>query len=299
MTSSRLHVALAILLTFAAGTTALAQEKLKAVIIDGQNNHNWRSTTPVLKHALESSGRFTVDVSTSPPNKAPDEQWDAWRPDFSEYDVVVSNYNGELWPKPVRDGLVHYVRNGGGFVVVHAANNAFGNWPEYNKMIGLGGWGGRDEKSGPYIYFRDGKFVRDPAAGRGGSHGRQHPFIVETRDADHPIMKGLPTKWLHAKDELYDRLRGPAENMHVLATSYSDPATGGRGEHEPMIMVIDYGKGRVFHTPMGHADYSMKCAGFQFVLQRGAEWAATGKVTLTDVPDDFPTETETKSRDLP
>ncbi len=81
------------------------------------------------------------------------------------------------------------------------------------------------------------------------------------RDEEHPITKGLPLHWLHAKDELYDRLRGPGTNMKILATAYADKKQGGTGRHEPMVMTIDYGKGRVFHTPMGHADYSMECVG--------------------------------------
>ena len=99
-------------------------------------------------------------------------------------------------------------------MVVHAANNAFGKWPEYNRMIGLGGWGGRNEKSGPYLYFDDGgKLIRDPRPGRGGSHGPQSAFKVTLRDEEHPITKGMPKVWMHAKDELYDSLRGPAEEV--------------------------------------------------------------------------------------
>ena len=86
----------------------------------------------------------------------------------------------------------------------------------------------------------------------------------------------MPSKWLHAKDELYDSLRGPAKNIEVLATAYSEKSN----RHEPMIMTIAFGQGRVFHTPMGHADYSMKCVGFQDVLRRGTQWAATGEVQL-------------------
>ena len=272
---------------------ANAAEKLRLLIVDGQNNHNWKSTTPVMKAALESCGRFTVEVATSPAKDTA-----GFAPDFKKYDVVLSNYNGARWPKETEAAFLDYVKNGGGFVCVHAANNSFGDWKEYNQIIGLGGWGGRNEKSGPYVTFRDGKIFKDMAKGGGGSHGKQHPFTVTIRETEHPITKGLPTEWLHAQDELYDRLRGPAENMTVLATSFSDKATGGRGEHEPMMMVLEYGKGRCYHTPMGHADYSMKCVGFIFTLQRGCEWAATGKVTLNEIPKDFPTKDKVSSRDV-
>jgi type 1 glutamine amidotransferase len=295
------------------GSEALAAERLKALIIDGQNNHAWQTTTPVLKWALEQSGRFTVEVATSPESgpKAPrlpkdptpaqrasfeaskarfeeekkqhdaakEAKWKAWNPKFSGYDVVVSNYNGELWPEPVQQAFVEYVRNGGGFVAVHAADNAFPEWLEYNLMIGVGGWGGRSEKSGPMLRFRDGKIVRDETPGAGGTHGVQHEFVVEAREPEHPILKGLPTKWKHAGDELYAKLRGPAKNVTVLATAYSDPETKGTGEYEPMLMVTEYGKGRVFHTTLGHSAASMESLGFQVTLVRGSEWVATGRVT--------------------
>jgi len=118
---------------------------------------------------------------------------------------------------------------------------------------------------------------------------------VIVRDAEHPITKDMPRAWLHVKDELYDLLRGPGENMHILATAYADKAQGGSGRHEPMIFTVDYGKGRVFHTPMGHADYSMECTGFITTLLRGTEWAATGKVAQP-IPEDFPTEDKTSQR---
>ena len=271
---------------FTADVAAADEAKLKALIVDGQNNHDWRNTTPLLKKHLEDSGRFTVDVATSPPGG---EDLSGFKPDFAKYDVVVSNYNGAAWPKATQEALEKFVRGGGGLVVVHAADNAFPEWKEFNQMIGVGGWGGRNEKSGPYVRYRDGKFVRDTSPGGGGSHGTQHPFVVVVRDNKHPITAGLPASWLHAADELYDRLRGPAENMTVLATAFAAKEEAGSGEHEPMLMVIDYSKGRVFHSTLGHSPQAMQCVGFIVTLQRGAEWAATGKVTQHELPEDFPT----------
>ncbi len=262
----------------------MAATPLKVLIVDGQNNHNWAGTTPVIKKILEESGRFTVDVATSPAKKQP---MDSFKPAFSKYDVVFSNYNGANWPKSTEAALETYMKNGGGLVIFHAADNAFSNWDEWNKMIGLGGWGGRNEKSGPMIRYRDGKVIRDTSPGAGGTHGPQHPFQIVSRNNTHPIMQGLPAKWMHVSDELYSKLRGPAENMTLLATAYADPAKRGTGENEPMLFTIAYGKGRIFHNVLGHDVDQLKCVCCITLLQRGTEWAATGKVTLP-VPEDFP-----------
>ncbi|MEI8041426.1 MAG: ThuA domain-containing protein [Verrucomicrobiota bacterium] len=308
------------------GLTLHAAGQLKALIVDGQNNHDWKNTTPVLRWILEQSGRFTVSVSTTTPAgprepKAPKgpltpEQkaaresalakwraesaeaasataklWGEWRPAFGDYDVIVCNYNGQLWPEQVRADFVRYVRDGGGLVVVHAADNGFADWPEYNEMIGVGGWGGRDEKSGPMVRWRDGKIVLDNSPGPGGGHGSQHEFVIDIREPEHPITKGLPLRWKHAADELYSKLRGPSKNLTVLATAFAAPETHGTGEHEPILMTVTYGKGRVFHTVLGHGPQAMAGLGFQVTLARGAEWAATGTVTLSPPkPEDLPSD---------
>lgn len=279
---------------------------------------------------MEASGRFEVTVSTSPagpprhPRKPKEKtpeaneafkkaiqawekevaerkakavvEWESWRPDFAAYDVVVSNYSGELWPEPVQKAFDEYVKSGGGFVSVHAANNAFPEWPEYNRMIALGGWGGRSELSGPYLRLREGSWIEDMSEGRGGAHGRRHEFVVEVSDLEHPIIEGIPRQWLHAEDELYDRLRGPAENVTVLGYAFSDEETGGSGENEPILMVIDYGAGRVFHTTLGHDVTAMSGLGFQETLLRGMEWAATGSVTFPPVSAEELTEDAVATR---
>jgi uncharacterized protein len=178
---------------------------------------------------------------------------------------------------------------------VHAADNAFPQWKEYNLMVGVGGWRGRNEKSGPHFFYQDGKLIPDQAPGMARSHGARNPFKVVNRVTDHPITKGLPQEWMHVGDELYANLRGPGENMTILSTAWSDPANRGTGHEEPMLMVIAYGKGRVFHTAMGHDLAALNCAGFITTYQRGAEWAATGKVTQK-VPSDFPAPGRTSIR---
>jgi type 1 glutamine amidotransferase len=261
---------------------ASAAEVLKALIVDGQNNHNWRATTPVLRAALENSGLFTVDIATSPQQG---QEMEGFKPAFAKYDVVILNYNGDSWARATMTAFEDYVRNGGGLVSVHAADNSFPGWVEYNKMIGVGGWGNRTQDSGPMIRWRDGQQILEVGTpGSRGTHGKYFSWKVESRNSEHPITKGLPPEWLHARDELYSMLAGPAQNVTVLATAKSDTSH----QDEPILMTISYGKGRVFHTTMGHDVESMKDVGFVTTLNRGAEWAATGRVTIP-IPAAFPT----------
>jgi len=231
-------------------------------------------------------------VATSPPKGA---DMSGFKPDFAQYNVVVLNYQGDDWPEATRQAFVKYVADGGGVVVYHFACAAFPNWPEYNEIIGLGGWGGRNEKWGPYVRWRDGKIVRDDSPGRGGGHGPMQPFQVVVREPNHPITQGLPEKFMHVDDELYGWLRGPAKNLTVLATAFAPKEKGGADEHEPILFTVEYGKGRVFQNAMGHTAKELKSVAFIATFQRGAEWAATGKVTQK-LPDDFPSADAAKVR---
>ena len=273
--------------------TISARKPIKTLLITGQNNHNWQVSHVVLKQILENSGRFDVDFAISPEQG---KDMSGFVLDFSPYQLVVLDYNGDSWPEETNRRFLEYVQNGGGVVIYHAADNAFSKWPEFNKICALGGWEGRNENSGPYVYWKDGKLVKDSSAGPGGSHGRQHEYVLNGRDKVHPVVKGLPLKWRHAKDELYDRMRGPGNIRDILYTAYSDKEPNGSGREEPLVFTVDYGNARIFHTMLGHAgattedNIAMQCTGFQVLLLRGAEWAATGKVTQK-VPKDFPTET--------
>lgn len=315
---SRLGLLLAaISICYVGEVTGADKEKIKVLIIDGQNNHDWRSTTPLMKKVLEDSGRFVVDVATTPqrpplpaePKGTSDadlarykeelakyaDAYAAYRkaafnPDLTKYQVVLSNYNGAPWPEALQKSLDANLQAGKiGLVIVHAANNSFPGWREYNRMIGMG-W--RDARAGERLYLDDsGKEVRQPAgAGLGSGHRTTGEWAVVVRDANHPITHGMPREWLHAADELYDNMRGPIENVRILATAYSK----GTKVHEPMIWTVSYGHGRVFHTPMGHDVRAMRCLGFIATLLRGTEWAATGEVTIP-IPASFPAPDKTSS----
>ena len=295
------------------------QEVIKVLIVDGQNNHVvWPKSTIMMKQYLEETGSFKVDIARTqflnksetfkdwlphanvpegiegPPKTDPD-----FNPDFSKYDVVISNFGWKaaLWPEQTQTNFENYIKNGGGFVSVHSADNSFPEWKAYNKMIAIGGWGGRTEKDGPYLYVdKNNKVVRDTTPGPAGAHGKKEPFLVTTFNSDHPITNGMPSTWMHAEDECYALLRGPAENVTILATAISTKKAPELEQKEPVAMVINYGKGRVFHTTLGHDTIALECVGFITLLQRGTEWAATGMLQNKTLPEDFPSAESTSSR---
>ena len=292
---------------------------IKVLIVDGQNNHDvWPKSTIMMKQYLEETGKFDVDIRRTKftwkaekekaylalAGSTKTEDLDIpktdldFKPDFKKYDVVISNFGWKAadWPAATQQQFEQYVKEGGGFVSIHAADNSFPDWDAYNRMIGLGGWGGRNETDGPYVYYdNEGRLVRDTSTGTAGKHGTRHEFPVTIRDENHPITKGMPTKWLTTQDECYAMLRGPAQNMTVLATGKDQSEKAPTNRHEPVLMVVNYGKGRIFHSTLGHADYSVEGVGFIVSFLRGVEWAATGKVSQK-IPDDFPTSDKATSR---
>ncbi len=271
-----------------------AQPQINALIVDGVSNHDWRKTTDFIKATLTGTGIFKVSVTTTP-GEPDDPAWGQWRPQFSDYDVVVISWNNigrpELrWPQPGERALEAYVRGGGGLLAFHSANNAFAHWPEYDRMIGIG-W--RNKDHGPALQLDpDGEIRRIPAGqGERTSHGpRQDTVVIQL--TDHPITRGTPKRWLTPDIEVYTYARGPAEQLTVL--TYGRHIATDR--YWPLEWVVSYGQGRVYSSSFGHIWKSdigipdrVLCVGFQTSLIRAAEWLATGTVSYP-VPDEFPSE---------
>jgi len=225
--------------------------KIKTLLVTGQNNHDWARSAPFCKSLLEGSGKFEVTLTEDPSAALEDAE------QLKRYDLIFSDYNGSDWSDPAKRNFEEAVRGGTGLVILHAADNSFDGWVEYEKMVGL--------------LWR---------AGTG--HGAYHEFEVRIVDRDHPITRGIGDFRLW--DELYHNLMHMhGVEYHVLATAYSDPEQGGTGNDEPVMVTTQYGKGRVYHSILGHvwaggAMTTFENKDFQKTLLCGSEWAAAGDV---------------------
>ena len=227
-------------------------EPIKTLLLTGENNHDWRASAPFCRDLLAQSGKFIVTLTEDPSAALEDAA------SLKQYELLFSDYNGPEWSAGAKANFEAAVRSGTGLVVMHAADNAFPGWVEYEKMVGL--------------MWREGT-----------GHGSFHEFPVTIVDRNHPVTQGLSDfrQW----DELYHRLVHMHDvDYHVLATAYSDPATGGTGQDEPGMVTTGYGAGRIFHQVLGHVwpgnpdMRAFESDGFQRSLLRGCEWAARGTV---------------------
>ncbi|MAE75257.1 MAG: hypothetical protein CMJ85_00065 [Planctomycetes bacterium] len=243
--------------------------KVKVLLVSGANNHDWKWTTPSLERILQETGRFDVTVTYEPAKTLADAA------KIARFDVFLLDYNGKRWGERAESNFMKAVRGGTGVSVIHAADNAFGGWVEYEAMVG-------------HLWRK------------GTGHGRFHPFDVEITDRDHPVTAGMNDLVMHP-DELYHRLLHMHEaEFRLLGHAMSTKKSGGTGKYEPMIIVKDHGKGRVFHTPLGHVwRGAVKAAHldpqFRQLVARGTEWAATGSVLLAPYPPNYLNSREKKA----
>ena len=247
-----MKVAALLLLALAAPTPAQQDQRIPVLIVSGANNHDWEYTAPSLERMLEASGLFDATITYEPAVTLADAAG------LTRYKVFVLDYNGPRWGAAAEANFLAAVRGGTGVSVIHAANNAFEGWTEYETLVGH--------------LWREGT-----------GHGSFHAFDVTVFDREHPVTRGLFDLRAHP-DELYHKLwKAPGTSMRVLASAWSDAATGGSGAAEPMIMVGNFGQGRVFHTPLGHVWKNNEASRashadrqFAALVVRGTEWAATG-----------------------
>jgi lysophospholipase L1-like esterase/type 1 glutamine amidotransferase len=236
-----------------------AAEPIPALLLTGVNNHNWQYTSRLHAETLEATGRFAVTISDDPSKTLTD------KAGLGKYRLIVLDYNDynapKRWDAAAEEALARAVMDGTGVVAIHSANNAFKGWAEYEKMLGL--------------MWRD-----------GAGHGKVHDFEVVTVAPEHPIFKGLAASFT-THDELYHGLSNPQNAQYTLLAKATSHEEGGSGKDEPMAFTLTFGKGRIFATPLGHVwtgevetKTSVTNPGFKAMLCRGAEWAATGAVTL-------------------
>ncbi|MEZ5356031.1 MAG: ThuA domain-containing protein [Bryobacteraceae bacterium] len=239
-------------------------KKIQTLIVTGQNGHDWRGVTPLLRQALESTGRFEVRVT--------EEVRGAGAETLAPYDLVVVNYydsrKPELrWGEATERALTQFVEGGKGLVIYHFSLAAFNGWNEWEEMSG-GNWRPNN-----------------------GHHSPPHDFEITVRESDHAIVRGLPNKFTQTHDELYANLKWETDRSRyqVLATAWDDHGlyrgkarqpTPGDGMDQPMLWVSERGKGRIFVTALGHDAGAVRTPAFTTTFSRGCEWAATGTVTL-------------------
>lgn len=252
----------ALMVLAAAGVAAAADDPIPVLLLTGENNHNWRYTSRHFEDTLEATGRFDVDISDDPAATLAD--WDT----LMSYRVMVLDYNGPRWGAEAEANFVKAVNEKAlGVVVIHAANNPFRGWAAYERMVGL--------------MWR-----------AGAGHGRFHEFDIEWTMPEHPIALGMPNITDHP-DELYHGLTNPQDaKFAVIAVAHSSTESGGSGQEEPMVLVAEFGEGKVFHTTLGHVwtnvestKASISDPQFKVLIARGAEWVATGACTIESAED--------------
>ena len=267
-----------------------AATPVRTLIIDGQNNHDWKKTTPVLKKILEDTGMFQVDVLTTPPKGG---DFSTFRPEFAKYQLVVGNYNEFPNGRQVARRSEVGVR-----AVRHERRRLRVLSRRRQRLSGLGGLQPDDRHrrlDGPQREVRTRTGISRTASWsatpRPGCGQSRRPHAVPGGDARHPSIrscKGLPAKWMHAADELYSKMRGPGREHDRAGDRVERSGEPRHGARRADADGADLWQGPRLPHHAGPRSGGDELRRLHLTLQRGAEWAATGKVTQK-VPTDFPT----------
>lgn len=210
---------------------------------------------------LENTGLFDADITKGN------------SPDFSDYDVIVLNLSEAAWSDNTKADFISYVQAGGGAVILGTTFSAFSDWTELTDVVGT------------------------PVTEKLSKSKEAFEYQVNHSERNHPITEGLLSTWMHTDDFLIFNTEKLDGEVEVLATAWADTLQGGSGANLPVLLTVNYGEGKIFHSTLGAATSSdnlaaIQCVGYITTLQRGAEWAATGVVSQ-EVPIDFPNSVST------
>lgn len=229
----------------------LSGRSIHVLLLSGRNNHDWKSTTPVLQNLYASHPQFEVTITEDPAALS--------AIDLEPFDVIVSNWcawpdvTGRQWGSEFEEAFLNFVLSGKGFVLFHAASATFHDWPEYQRLVGAT-W----------------------ELGKTG-HGEVHVFNVDKIDQTHPVTRDMPA--FSIRDELWHNMKAES-TLQVIGSAYSSKKSGGTEKDEAVLIVTETGKGRCFYNVLGHDAETLENVAWQTLMLRGTEWAATGEVTI-------------------
>ena len=217
-----------------------AEKPIRVLIVEDHSPGYFRMpTATTLRNLIRQDKRFEVVLVEDAEVLGTDLPFD--------YDVILLHFKNYRTPKrnaSMTANLEKFVDDGGGLFVFHFSCGAFEDWPEYEKIVGR---------------------VWDP---KKTAHDPYGPFTVQIVDQGHPITKALGNFEIH--DELYTCLRDSEVPIRVLAEAVSKVD----GKTYPMAFVLEKGKGRVFHTTLGHDDKSLSSKEFQTLTKNALVWCA-------------------------
>ena len=235
-----LFFSFATLNVYAADATVDAEKPVRVLIVTGVDypGHPWRTQALELHKALGATPLIDVRLVDDVEVLGTDLIFD--------YDVLMmnfKNYDPLKREEAAKKNLVRFINEGGGLMYFHFTGGAFENWPEFVNVSGR---------------------VWNPSF---RAHDPYQEFTVQITRKDHPIMKGIND--FKITDELYTCLDGKRE-IEVLAESKSSVD----GKMYPMAFVFTEGKGRGFHTVLGHDGKAFESPELTPLLQNAAIWCA-------------------------
>lgn len=167
---------------------------------------------------------------------------------LKQYDVLmltqVQVENGEP-PDFVKEGIVQFLKGGGGLVVSHFAVANMQNWRDSIHLLGSMWVSGKS------------------------THGPYHEFRVDMKDEGHPIVEGV--KPFTTNDELYYNLL-MRPDVHVIATANEE--LFGCTIAEPMLLTYYVYNARCVYFALGHDKGSCSVPEFRKIIVQSIEWAA-------------------------